>query len=140
MSVNAVVTQGAVFKCSTNNSTSGYVTIGDVESFSPSIERDAIDVTTLDSSNDWREFKYGLKSGNVTVNINFIPASTTHQVLTDAWADSSNRAVSLTFTDSTNSVWAFNALVTGVSLSNEGNSVVKGTVNLQMTGTFTPPT
>jgi predicted secreted protein len=69
---------------------STYVAIAQVRDISgPSIERESIDVSHRDTTNNWRKFKKGFKNGGeVTFDIVFDPDVATHgSGATGLWSD-----------------------------------------------------
>lgn len=92
--------------------------IGQVRDISgPGLSRDAIEVTSRDSTSIWREFIKGLKDGGeVGFDIVFDPDLATHAsatgILKDLTDDSTIASWIVTFPDTTPTTWTFDGILT----------------------------
>lgn len=95
-----------------------FATIANVSNISgPSRSREAIEVTAHDSANQYREFVKGLKDGGeVTITVNYNPASTTIAALdTDFEEDAlRNYQIVLLPGEANEYTWAFSGLITSI--------------------------
>lgn len=123
---------------------STFTTIAEVTSLSgPSISRDAIDVTSMDSTNGWREFIGGvIDGGEVTAEVNFLPAAATHQAVTDLLADYTQAPGSfkIVWTDSGTTEWAFSGIVTDFSPGAEIDGQLTASITIKVSASMTLPT
>jgi len=128
----ALAAYGTLLKHSKDGGTT-YTTIAEVVSISgPGLSAEAIDVTSHDSPEGWREYVGGLKDGGeVTFDINFIPGNTTHAELAGrigAYVDT----FQLVFPD--NTAWTFDALITGFEPQENVDGKLSASVTLKITG------
>lgn len=108
----------------------------------PGLQRDTIDVTHLQSTNQWREFLAGLKDGGeVTASLWYAPEDATQQTLTDMWASNSAANFSVKFNDgSSGQSWPFSAFCTNFAPSASTGEAQSAEVTLKITGAPTIPT
>lgn len=105
----------------------------------PSMSRDAPDVTHMDSPGGWREFVPGLKDGGeVPVEGNFIPKNATQNAETGILAEFSQDVAGhwrITFPDgSPETVWEFDAIMTGFEPSMPVDDKMTFSATLKVTG------
>jgi hypothetical protein len=133
MSVNALTSQGIQLKIG-NGSPISYAAIKEIVSFNgPGGSGQVIDVTDLDS--DAMEKIMGLHDeGQLSFDINYLPADTQHALLRTARDNSQLTKFQLIFTDTGNTTWNFDAFVTGFSVTGGVNAPVRATVTLEITG------
>lgn len=92
--------------------------VGDISG--PGRTREAIEVTTHDSPDDYREFIKGLKDGGeVTATINYDPVETSHQVLDDDFEEKDLRDYQIVVLPGTadEHTWDYAALITNLGES-----------------------
>jgi predicted secreted protein len=111
------------------------VTIAEVRSISgPSMQAETIDVTNMDSGG-WREFITSLKdAGEVSFDVNFLPAGTTHLALLQDFVDSVISEYSLVWTDAGTSTWTFDGLVTSFQPSAAIADALTASVTIKVSG------
>ena len=73
--------------------------------------------------------------GNVTLQVNWLPANTVHKALRDARTNQTLTVFKITFTDSPESTMTFTAFVMGITLSNSVDNVTEASINLRVSGT-----
>lgn len=136
MSDSALTSQGVELKIGTGSPVS-YTKISEINSFNgPGGSGQVIDVTDLDSTAI--EKIMGLHDeGQLTFEINYIPSDTQHAALRTARAGKTLTPFQLIFTDAGETQWAFNAYVTGFTVSGGVNSPIKASVTLEITGAIT---
>lgn len=134
---------GTVLKISSDTTTSNYQTIPDVEMISAiGLSGNPVDVTTLDSTGNWREFKSFTKQGNkITFAFNYIPTNTTQKTPITAMTDTTGnvRACRIDLGGSTSKSWVGQACVESVSLDVPNDNRLSGSITLQMSGVWTHP-
>lgn len=115
------------------------VTIAEVTNIGgPSLARDAIDATHHTSPGAWREFIKGLKdAGEVSLDIQYIPTSTTHNTTTTGllsdFADNTTYSTwTLTFPDTT--VWTFPGFLTAFEPSAPIDDKLTASVTIKVSG------
>lgn len=101
----------------------------------PSLSLDALDVTTHDSPEAWREFIGGLKDGGeVSLELVWDPDSVTQAA---ARADLESRTVrnfKMVFPDNTSTTWSFKALITDFEPGANVEDDLNASLTLKVTG------
>lgn len=116
-----------------------FTTIAEVVNISgPALSTDTIDMTHHSSPGNWEEsLASTLRSGEVTFDINYIPAHATHDASTGLLADFLNRVVrnfKLVFPDAGNTTWSFAAVVTGFEPAAPHDDKLSASVTLKVSG------
>ncbi len=127
---------GTMFQVGDGASPETFTTVADVSDISgPSISLNAIDVTTHDSTDGWAEFVGGvIDAGEVSFDINFDPAETTHQNLRTLLT---NRAVNnfrIVFPTSPVTTWQFAGLVTSYEVNAPVDDKLSASITIKITG------
>lgn len=122
--------------------TENFTTVAEVTNISgPGLSRDAVDVTSHDSPNKYREFIAGLKdAGEITFDINFIPTNATHSVASGVlkdFQDGTRRNYKLVFPDAGNTEWICPCIVTGFEPSEPIDDRLTASVTLKVAGSPT---
>lgn len=101
-----------------------------------SLSADSVDVTTLASTNGYREFIQGFRdAGEVSISGNFKPSDTSGQkALLDNLNDGSIDEYTIEFPTELGFKWTFSAFVTGFSTSASTDGVVTFESTLKVTG------
>lgn len=107
---------------------SGWTTIAEVTAIhGPGLKRDMIDVTSHDSIDGWREFVAGLADGGeVTFDINFLPADTTQKAQYGDLAGASNQSFRICWPDFAATTKTFTADAGTDVLTAAGHGVFTG--------------
>jgi len=105
----------------------------------PGLARDTIEATHHKSPNMWREYIKGLKDGGeVSIDLNFMPFDSTHNAATGILADfSDDTTIStwvVTFPDTNNTQWTFDAIVTGFEPDEPFDDKLSASVTLKVSG------
>ncbi|MEQ4610329.1 MULTISPECIES: phage tail tube protein [Streptomyces] len=103
----------------------------------PSRAREAIEVTTHDSPNRYREFIKGLKDGGeVEATINFDPGNTSHQALDADFEEDDLRDYQLVILpgDPDEHTWTFSALITAIGDAYPTDDKIERTVTFKISG------
>lgn len=132
---------GTLFQRSDGASSGGtYSTIAEVNSIELSgMSREIIDVTSLDSTDGWREKITGLRDGGtVTVEMNF-SINSYDDFLTDFNSDTANE-YRIVMSDTGATTFDFDALVTGIPFSVAADNKVTASVTLEISGPVTMTT
>ena len=131
MSSEAFAGVGTLFR---RWSGSAWVNIAEVNSISgPSMSRDTIDVTSLDSTDGYREFIAGFRDpGTVQLTMNFT-RSTFLTMLTDFESDASQN-YEIFLSDLENTSLEFLGLVTELPIEVTTDDKVTSTVTIKITG------
>lgn len=137
MSSNAIEAQGITIARGTGTGPVTYTTIPEVKSFSgPGGSATVIDVTDLSSTA--KEKRMGLADeGQLQLTINYIPDNAVHLALRADRASRAKVPFRISFTDSGDTTWSFDAFVTGFSVSGAVDGVVEAQVTLEITGAIT---
>jgi len=137
MSSSALESQGTkLYIQNTGVSPVAYQAITEVGNLSgPGGSGNVIDVTDLDSTA--KEKRMGLNDeGQLSFDINYIPTNTQHALLRTNRAARTETSFRLDFTDSPITQWTFSAFITGFSVSNTVDDVMKASVTLEITGSI----
>ena len=131
MSSTAVSGVGTLFR---RWSGSAWVNISEINSISgPSKTRDTIDVTSLDSTDGYREFITGFRdAGTVQLNMNFTRAS--FDTMNDDFEADDPQNYEIILPDAENTTFEFEAFVTEVPLEIPTDDKVTLSVTLKITG------
>jgi len=134
MASNAVAGVGTLFR---RWSGSAWVNIAEINSISgPSMSRDTIDVTSLDSVGGYREFIGGFRdSGTLQLSMNF-SRSTFGTMKTDFESDTSQN-YEIVLPDAENTTLVFVGLVTELPLEITADDKITSSVTLKITGQVT---
>lgn len=134
MSTAAVSGFGSVLK-------KGATAIAEIKSISgPSLSRNTIDATNMDSANGWKEFIGGLKdAGEVSIECNFLPTNATQKAAYTDLGDGSVDAYSIVWSDSGGTTWTFNAICVGFDPKAELDGALSATMKFKLTGAPTLP-
>lgn len=110
----------------------------------PNMQRDAPDVTHMESPGGWREFVAGLKDGGeVTLEGNFIPKNATQSASTGVLSEFTSSDITedtaahwqLTFPDgSPETVWEFDGIVTAFEPSMPVDDKMSFSLTIKVTG------
>ena len=111
-----------------------YVEVGEVTSVTPPpMTRDIIDATHMASPNKWREFIAGLKDGGeMSLDINFVPGSSTTTLLVLMQTETEPRPVKIQFPNAEE--WGFSAFCTGFEPSVPVADKMTASVKFTITG------
>jgi len=134
MASAAVSGVGTVFQ---RWSGSAWVAIAEVNSISgPSMTRETIDVTSLDSVGGYREFIAGFRdAGNVQLSMNF--TRTTFELMKDDFESDTVQNYEITLTDAETTSLEFEGLVIECPLEVPTGDKVTSSVNIKVTGEVT---
>jgi len=101
----------------------------------PSLSLDTEDVTDHSSINGWEEIiPTILRSGEVSLDLNFVPTETTQTDLIVDMLARTLRNFRLVFPDQQSTVWSFKAYVTGFESEEPSDGVLTATATLKVTG------
>ena len=107
----------------------------------PSLARDTVDVTSMDSPDQWREFIAGLKDGGeVTFDVIYDPVDATIEpsggLLSELDLASGAAATNykLVFSDPATTTWDFAAILTGFEPNEAVDDKVMASVTLKISG------
>jgi len=131
MASNAVAGVGTVFN---RWNGSAWVAVAEINSITgPSMSRDTIDVTSLDSTGGYREFITGFRNaGTVVLAMNFT-RETYEQMLSD-FEDNTIQNYQIVLPDEENTGLDFEGLVSELPLTIPADDKVTADVTIQVTG------
>jgi predicted secreted protein len=129
MASNAIAGVGTVFQ---RWSGSGWVAIAEVNSISgPTMSRDTIDVTSLDSTGGYREFIAGFRDpGTVQLTMNF--TNVTYDLMKTDFEDDTQQTYEIVLPD--NSSLEFIGLVTELPIEVPTDDKITSTVTIKISG------
>lgn len=142
MPTTAILAQGTLIQFDTDPATQTWTTLAEVLSIDgPTLSRDTIDVTNMDSIGAYREFINGLiDPGELTFEINLLPQNATHDNVTGAlsffesgaarvWRVKFPAAVGGTVVD-----WDIIAVVTQFNVTPAVDTQLRASLALKITG------
>lgn len=134
---DANIAHGTTLERSSDGTSSGsFSTVGDIYNITfPNLSRDAIDVTTLGSTERWREFTTGLKDpGSMSATIEFDPGDSDVQ----AWLTSINTDTveyyKITAPDDGSTEWGFFGIVTDLSPGTPLDGRMEAEITIKLSG------
>lgn len=136
MTTNAKIGHGSMFAIQ-GGSPLAYVPLAEVTNITPpALSRDAVDATHTASPEKWREFIAGMKdAGEVTVEMNFIPGSTSIDTILAAFNSDETQNCRITFPiGSPAATWSFSAIVTGFAPEAPMDGKMSASVTFKLTG------
>lgn len=142
MASNAVSAFGTLLKLGDGGSPESFTTVAELRTISgPSINADAIDVTTHNTPTPFRRFIAGLlDGGDVTFELNFIPQEPTHSYSAGILKDMVNRTrrnIQIVFPDVGLTTWLLPVIWTAFEMSSDPAEVLQASVTAKVAG---PPT
>ena len=136
MASNAISGVGTVFQ-RWNTSTGLWVKLAEVNSISgPSMTRDFIDVTSLDSTGGYREFIAGFRDGG-TVNLTMNFTRTTYDLMKTDFEDDAAQNYEILLPDNDGTSFEFEGLVTELPLEIPTDDKVTANVTIKIVGQVT---
>ena len=133
---SAIAGVGTVFR-RWDTDTGAWENLAEVNSISgPSMTRDFIDVTSLDSTGGYREFIAGFRDGgNVTLNMNF--TRTTYDLMKEDFENDDAQNYEIVLPDSDVTSFEFEGLVTELPLEITTDDKVTANVTIKVNGQVT---
>ena len=131
---NAVAGVGTIFR---RWSGSGWVNIAEVNSISgPTMTRDTIDVTSLDSTGGYREFIGGFRDGGtISLAMNF--TRSTYDSMKADFEDANSHNYEIVLSDDENTTLEFVGIVTEVPLEITPDDKITSSVTIKISGQVT---
>ncbi len=128
---------GALFQRSNMHTSPTFTTIAELNDFDgPTMKRDTIDTTSLDTTGGYRTFIAGFRDGGeVTLNLNFTYAS--YDALKDDFDSDDARDYKIVLPDAGNTTLWFTALVTSLGMKVPNNDKVTASATLKISGEVT---
>lgn len=138
----AAIGYGTILRVATPEAPAVFLELGEITAVTPPpMSRDTVDATHMQSPEKWREFIAGLKDGGeISMDLNFIPASETDVRLREAQTEDKPSPVEIEFPNG--SVWSFKAFCTGYEPDVPLDDKMTATCTWKVTGkpTFEDPT
>ncbi|RJP54167.1 MAG: hypothetical protein C4583_03290 [Anaerolineaceae bacterium] len=136
MTTNAKIGHGALFKIANEASPEVMTVVGEITSITmPSIGRDPIEATHMQSTEKWREFIAGLKDGGeVSCELNFVPGSEGTTLLLAQLDEDNVTPCEITLPTTPAYDWSFDAIMTGFESEAPVDDKMTATVTFKITG------
>lgn len=133
---NAVAGVGTEFRYWVSG-TATWTKMSEVNSINgPTMTRETIDVTSLDSTGGYREFITGFRDpGTVSLNMNFTRA--TYDVMKSHFESDTLQNYEIVLPDDENTTFEFTALVTELPLSIPADDKISADVTMKVSGEVT---
>jgi len=136
---NAVISVGTKFYKETASASLPYTPIAEITAIDgPSVSRDTIDVTSLDSTGGYKEYVPGFRdSGEISLTMNF--TATTYEIMLDDFE--SDNLINYKIETPDGSTWTFAGYITELSLSASTGDKITSNVTIKISGpvTYTGP-
>jgi predicted secreted protein len=138
----AIRSIGTLFQVETTPGGGTYVTIAELTAINPALSSDELDVTNHDSASRYREFIQGLKSGEFSIEGNYLPGNSTHDTTTNTGLLSNFDAGTvknwkIIFPDSGSTTWTFAGIVREHSVSGPVDDKLSFTATVRVTAAMT---
>lgn len=129
---------GTALKVANTGSPVTYTAIGEVKNVNgPNVSNEQIEVTNLDSPNNFKEFIGGLKDGGeIQFEMNWIKGAKQVQIRDDV-VSATKRKYQITWPTSPSTVALFDAFPTSFSMNAEPNAAIVASLTLKLTGDIT---
>jgi len=138
---DAIIGHGTEMKMEDTPSSGTYTKIAEVQSINGlSLSMDTVDVTNMDSTNQWREYIAGLRdAGEVTFDVNWNMTAATHGISTGLLRDfnassTTTRNWQIIWPDTGATTWSFSGITTGFSISDPFDGTVTASITIKLTG------
>ena len=136
---SAISSFGTLLQLGDGASTEAFATIAEVLDISgPDLTLDTEEVTSHSSTDGWDEHVATiLRGGEVTFDVNFVPAGATHSYAAGLLKDMTDRTLrnfQLVLPDGDTTTWAFSAYVTKFPLSAPVAGALRSSVTLLISG------
>jgi len=144
MTSNASLGYGSVFAIMAENSPDNFVDIGEITNISPpSFSLDQVDVTHMQSPNNYREFIPGLiDPGEASFDMNFVPGSASdlriQELMNLSPGTDHRRTMKITYPNHV--TWSFSGMVTGYEPAVPVDDKMTATVTIKVSGQITTGT
>jgi predicted secreted protein len=134
---NAVAAYGTLIKRGDGGAPEVFTTIAEVKSISgPNMSSDVIDVTTHSSasSGPWREKIASLiDPGELSFDINLIPADTAHINLRNDFVNRTKRNFKIVFPDVGATTWTIEGIITSYEVEAPTDDVLSASITITIT-------
>lgn len=112
-----------------------FTAIGEVKGINgPNMSSSVVDVTNFDSANNTREFIASLiDPGEITFDVNFLPANTAQQSLTTDMTSRVKRNFRVVWSDAASTTWSFTGIITGFGVSAGIDDALSASVTIKLT-------
>lgn len=134
MTTQAKIGHGNLFKIGNGATPEVFTTVAEVTAIKPpSLSRDSVDVTHMQSTEKWREFIMGLKDGGeVSIDVNFVTDSASTLLMLAEFDTDTVGNKQIVFTSG--SVWSFAAGCTGFEPDSPIDDKMSATVTFKISG------
>ena len=134
MSTDADIGYSTLFAVGGDSSPLAYTNLAEVTNVTPpSISRDAVDASHMQSPNAWREFISGMKDGGeVSLELNFVPGGPAVTTIVALFAIKQSMPCKITFPNG--EMWTFDGIVTGFEPEAPLDDKMVATVTFKVTG------
>lgn len=138
MPSQAIFAQGTLLKIGDGGTpTENFAAIAEVKSITgPGLTSDALDVTTHDTSDGFREFIQGLKDGgSLDFDINFVPTIPEHSAASGLLAnymDGGRHNFQMVFPDESETTWTIPGFVQSFSINAPVDDVLTASVSIKV--------
>jgi hypothetical protein len=130
----ARIGHGSTFKIGNSASPEVFTAVAEVLSISgPAIARDAVDATSFDSVEAWREFIPGLKDGG-EISLQMLWLAAEAEKFEAEFAKTKATNYQVTFPFSPVKTWAFKAICTGFEQESAVEATITATATFKISG------
>lgn len=130
---------GTLFKVGDGATSEVFTAVAEVKSIGgPNLTMEMLEATHMESPSGFREWLPSFKdAGEVTLELNFLPSSTSHKGLTTDMAARTKRNCKITWPNTAATIWSFSAYVTAFQPSAGVGDMLSANVTFRITGAVT---
>ncbi len=130
---------GTLLKAGDGASSETFAAIAEVKSITgPSLSLETLDATHMESPSNYREVLPSFKSaGEVTFEVNFLPATSGQTVVTTDFEARTKRNFQLVFPDTGTTTWSFAGYYTGFTPSAAVDDMLSASITITVDGAVT---
>jgi len=127
---------GVLFKVGDGATVEAFATLAEVIGLSgPGLSMDTVESTHTESANAAKEYIAGLiDGGEISVDLNFLPANATHTSLISDWQNRTLRNFQIVWPDTANTTWSFAGFVTNYEPSSPIEDRMTASVSVKLSG------
>lgn len=130
---------GTLLKRGSGATVETFTTVAEVKNISgPALSMETIDATHMESPSGYREWLPSFKDGGeVTFDLNFLPATAAQTGLTTDFAARTKRNWQVVWPDTATTTWSFSGFVTGFTPSAAVGDILAASATIRVTGAVT---
>lgn len=130
---------GTLLKRGSGATVETFTTVAEVKTISgPSLSMETIDATHMESPSGYREWLPSFKDGGeVTFDLNFLPATAAQTGITTDFAARTKRNWKIVWPNTAGTTWSFSGYITGFTPSAAVGDILAASATIKVTGAVT---